>query len=175
MKWQQLLINIYTRTQEETEKILNGLTVEDLHQRPSPGANPIGWLIWHATRSMDRTIGDAILGKQLWISEGWHKKFNMPPDPLNTGYGNTDAQVDALKIPSVQTLLDYHHAVMKVFLNKLETLKEADLDKEYPYSIEPGAKVPFYRRVMSITHDNQYIGQAAYVRGFIKGHGWYGR
>jgi hypothetical protein len=175
MQWQQIILDMYKRTQEETEKVLDGLTVADLYQRPSPGANPIGWLVWHTARSMDRTIGDAILGQQLWISEGWHKKFGMPPDPMNTGRGNTDAQVDAFKTPDVQMLLDYYHAVMKVLVNYVEHLTEDELGKEHLSLVPPGTMVPFARRIISITHDNQYIGQAAYARGIIKGQGWYGR
>ena len=175
MRWQYLLVSIYRRMTEETEKILDGLTVEDLRKRPSPGANPIGWLIWHATRSMDRTIGDAVTGQQLWVRDGWHARFGMPPDPMDTGYGHTDEQVDALKIPDVKTLLDYHRAVMNVLENHLGDLSEADLDREYPFSVEPGTKMPFSRRILANVHDIQHIGQAAYVRGLIKGHGWYGR
>jgi hypothetical protein len=175
MKWQQLLINNYRRMTQEIEHVLDGLAVADLHQRPSPGANPIGWLIWHVTRSMDRTLGDAVLGKQLWISEGWHKKFGMSPDPLDTGYGHTDARVDALKIPDVKTLLDYHHAVMNAFIKRIETLTETDLDKEYPSSLEPGARRAFHLRLTSNMHDMMHVGQAGYVRGLIKGHRWYGR
>ncbi len=174
MKWQQFLVNIFQRMSREVEQVLDGLTTEDLHQRPSPGANPIGWLIWHATRSLDRTIGDAILGEQLWISEGWHKKFNLPPDH-DTGYGHTDAQVDNLKIPDVQTLLDYHRTVMKVMLNYLENLSEDDLDKECPYSVVPGTKQALYLRIVANINDTQHIGQAGYVRGLIKGHRWYGK
>ncbi|MFA5310044.1 MAG: DinB family protein [Dehalococcoidales bacterium] len=175
MRWQQLIVDIYKRMTEEVEHTLDGLTTADLHQRPAPGANSIGWLIWHATRSMDRTIGDAILGEQLWVRDGWHRKFNMPPDPLDTGYGHTDAQVDALKIPDVQTLLDYHRAVMRVMLAAMDKLTEEELDKEYPFSLEPGAKRAFARRILSNVHDIQHVGQAAYVRGLIKGRGWYGR
>jgi hypothetical protein len=175
MRWQQLLVDIYKRTSEETEKILDGLTVADLHKRPSTGANPIGWLIWHATRSMDRTIGDAILGQQLWVKDGWHRKFNMPPDPQNTGYGNTEAQVDALKIPDVKTLLEYHRAVMKAMLKYLENLSEEELDRECEFSIQPGTKRAVSLRIIGNVHDIQHIGQAGYVRGIIKGHGWYGR
>lgn len=175
MKWQQFIIEVYRRMSQELEHVLDGLTIEDLHQRPSPGANPIGWLCWHVTRSLDRTVGDVILGKQLWIRDGWHKRFNMPPDPQNTGYGHTDAQVDALRIPDIKTLLDYHHAVMKVTLRYLENLSEDGLDKEYPYSVEPGSKRAVYLRLISNTHDIQHVGQAAYVRGLIKGHRWYGR
>jgi hypothetical protein len=124
---------------------------------------------------MDRTLGDAVLGEQLWVSEGWHKKFGMPPDPLDTGYGHTDAQVDALKIPDIKTLLDYYHAVMNAFIKRIKILTEADLDKEYPYSVEPGARRAFYLRITSNMHDMMHVGQAGYVRGLIKGHRWYGR
>jgi len=173
MKWQQLMIDIYKRTSAEIEQVLDGLNIEDLHKRPATGANPIGWLCWHATRSMDRTIGDVILGEQLWIKDGWHRKFNMPPDPQNTGYRHTDAEVDALKIPDVRTLLDYHQAVMEVTLQYLERLTEHELSKEYPFSVVPGTKRAVYLRIIANIQDIQHVGQAGYVRGLIKGQRWY--
>jgi len=173
MKWQQLMIDIYKRTSAEIEQVLDGLNIEDLHKRPATGANPIGWLCWHATRSMDRTIGDVILGEQLWIKDGWHRKFNMPPDPQNTGYRHTDAEVDALKIPDVRTLLDYHQAGMEVTLQYLERLTEHELSKEYPFSVVPGTKRAVYLRIIANIQDIQHVGQAGYVRGLIKGQRWY--
>ena len=175
MRWQQLIIGTYQRMSRELEEVLKGLTTEDLHQRPAPGANPIGWLCWHATRSMDRTLGDVIKGEQLWIKDGWHKKFNRAPDPNDTGYGHTDAQVDALRIPDVQTLLAYRRAVMAVTLKYLENLTEKELDRECEYSVEPGAKRAASLRIIANINDLQHVGQAAYVRGLIKGHRWSGR
>jgi hypothetical protein len=175
MRLQHLLVETYQRTAREVEQILDELTQEDLHKRPAPGANPIGWLVWHATRSLDRTVGDVILGQQLWIRDGWYQKFNLPADPQNTGYGHTDSQVDNLKIPDVQTLLDYHHAVMKVTLEYLEHLSEDELSKEYPFSVEPGTKRSVHLRLISNIQDIQHIGQAGYARGLIKSQRWYGR
>ena len=175
MRWQKLVIDMYQRMSQEIEQILNGLTIEDLHKRPAPGANPIGWLCWHATRSMDRTIGDVIRGEQLWTKEGWYKKFNLPPDPNNTGYGHTDAQVDNLRIPDVQTLLAYHRAVMKATVKYLDSLSEDELDRECEYSVQPGTTRAVSLRIISNIHDIQHIGQAGYVRGLIRGHRWYGR
>ena len=111
MQWQQMMVNAYRNMFQELKKVLDGLTVEDLHKRPAPGANSIGWLCWHTIRSCDRLLGDVVLGKQFWISAGWHKKFNRPPDFNDTGSGHTDAQADALTIPDVQTLLDYERVV----------------------------------------------------------------
>lgn len=175
MNWQMLVAGVYKRTTQEVEKILDGLSVEDLHKRPSQGTNPIGWLLWHASRSMDRVIGDIILGEQLWVSDGWHKKFNLPADPNNTGYGHTESQVSSLTIPDVRTLLDYHYAVMNVMLGFLESIPEDELDVEYPCSVEPGMVLPVYARITSNIHDIQHVGQAGYVRGLVKGHGWYGK
>jgi hypothetical protein len=175
MKWQQLMVGIYKRMTSEIEEILNGLSVTDLHTRPALGANPIGWLIWHETRTMDRTLGDCFLGEQLWISKRWHAKFDMPPDAGNTGYGNSIAQVTAFTPPDTKTLRDYHHAVMEIMLQKLETLTEADLDKEFPFSVKPGEKRTLAERLISNINDFQHIGQAGYVRGIVRGQGWYGR
>jgi hypothetical protein len=175
MKWQLLLVEAYRRTNQEVEQILQGLTTDDLHKRPAPGANPIGWLLWHATRSLDRTIGDVILGEQLWIRDKWHVRFNQPADPQNTGYGHSDAQVDSLIIPDVQTLLDYHRAVIKVNLDFLENLTEEQLSQEFPFSVIPGTQRRLADRLIANLQDVQHVGQAGYVRGLINGQRWYGR
>ena len=175
MKWQQFIIDSYQNMFSEIEKLLDGLTVEDLHKRPAPGANPIGWLVWHTLRSCDRLLGDVILGKQLWISEGWANKFNRPADPNDTGYGHAQAQVDALKIPNVKMLLDYQESIKKPLFHYLEGLTEKELDKEYPYSLKPGTTGPAGKRLIGVLNNLQHVGQAGYARGMIKGHGWYGR
>ncbi len=175
MKWQSLITEEFRLMSAELEKVLNGLTTEDLHQRPSPGANPIGWLCWHTIRSCDRFLGDVVLGEQLWIKDGWHKKFNKPADFNDTGFGYSAAQVDALKIPDVKTLLAYHRAVMKSLLNYLDNLTESELDRPTPYSIQPGTTRPVSERLINVHNNLQHIGQAGYARGIIKGHGWYGR
>ena len=174
MKWQQLIVAIYRRMYQEYESILEGLSHDELNKRPSPGANPIGWILWHAARGLDRTVGDVISGEQLWISDGWHARFNLPPDYLDTGYGHTDDQVDNVRIPDAQTLLDYYRAVMNVTLKNLENLSEEELDSECEFSVEPGTKRAVYLRIVANIYDSHHIGQAAYVKGLIKGHRWSG-
>jgi len=176
MKWQQMIANAYQIHFEEWEKVLNGLTLEDLKKRPSPGANPIGWLLWHCMRSSDRFLGDVILGQQLWIKDGWHKKFNRPADFNDTGVGHTDAQVDALYIPDVKTLENYEKAVKAPFEQFIDKLTEKDLDKEFPLSQTPGATRALNARLSGqLAHNYPHIGAASYARGIIKGQGWYGR
>ena len=175
MGWQLMMVNYHRNMCQELEKVLDGLTVEDLHKRPAPGANPIGWLCWHTIRSCDRFLGDVVLGEQLWISAGWHRRFDRAGDLNDTGSGHTDAQVDALRVPNVQTLLDYQQAVAKPLLKYLEGLTEKELDREAPNSQAPGTTRPVHARLAGILNNLQHVGQAGYVRGMIKGHGWYGR
>ena len=175
MRWQQMMANTYRNIFDEIEKVLGGLTVEDLHKRPAPGDNPIGWLCWHTIRSCDRLLGDVVLGEQLWIKDGWHKKFNRPSDFNDTGVGHTNAQVDALEIPDIKTLLDYMNAIKEPLLSYIENLSEKDFDKEAPASWLPGTTRPVHSRLSGELHHIQHVGAAAYVRGLIKGHGWYGR
>lgn len=173
MRWQQLIVAMYCRMSEQLVQVLTGLTTEDLHKRPAEGANPIGWLAWHVTRSMDRLLGDIVSGEQLWTKEGWHTRFNRPPDQNDTGCGHTDAQVDSLTIPDVQTLLAYHNAVVKPLLQYLEGLSEEELDRQHSSALYPGATKAVYERLT--LSDLEHVGQAAYVRGLLKGQGWLGR
>jgi len=176
MKWQSMIGEAYENMFQEMEKVLEGLSIDDLHKRPALGANPIGWLCWHAIRSGDRLLGDVVLGKQLWISAGWNRKFNRPPDPNDTGKGHSLFSVDNLFIPSAGTLVDYANAVKAPLLDYTNKLTNQELNKEYPSSMAPDTMRPVYPRITGIlAHNLQHIGEANYARGILKGHGWYGR
>jgi hypothetical protein len=175
MKWQSFLVESYESMFKELEIVLGGLILDDLHKRPAAGANPIGWLSWHTVRSCDRFLGDVVLGEQLWISQGWHKIFNRPANFNDTGVGFTNDQVDALRIPDVKALLEYERVVAIALMNYLGEITEEELDREAPNSQLPGTTRPVHARILGILNNFQHVGQAGYVRGIIKGHGWYGR
>jgi hypothetical protein len=176
MKWQQLLIETYKRLSEEYENILDGLVLEDLHKRPAPDANTIGWLLWHTARSLDRTVGDVILGEQLWIRDKWYEKFGRQPDPNETGWRHSFEEVGKFRVPDIATLRDYQRAVVEVSVDYLERLTEKELDRECPLSTLPRTTMSAGMRIRGNINDCfQHVGQAAYVRGLLKGQGWLGR
>lgn len=176
MRWQQLLIETYKRLSKEYEDILDGLTPEDLHKRPAPDANTIGWLLWHTARSLDRTIGDVIIGEQLWTRDKWYEKFGRKPDPNETGWGHSFEEAGKFRVPDINMLIDYQRAVVEVSVDYLGRLTEKELDRECPLSTHPGAKMPADGRIIGNINDCfQHVGQAAYVRGLLKEQGWLGR
>ena len=174
MEWQQLLIDGYGRILLLLEKALNGLTQDELNQQPHPDCNSMGWLAWHLTRVQDDHIADLMGEEELWVKDGWHAKFNRSPDPSDIGTGHSSADVAAFKPPDVEILLGYHRAVQERSKDYISKLSLADLDRELnePW-FQPLPTVGV--RLVSIMSDNlQHAGQVAYVRGLLKGKGWFG-
>ena len=172
MEWHDLLADCYGRVIEFLENVLEGLTEDELNWQPNQDCNSIGWLTWHLTRQHDAQVASLIGEDQLWINDGWHAKFGRAPDPQDIGFGHTLEQVTAFKSPDIQTLLDYHSAVLERSKNYFFTLSETDLDRKLdePW-FQPLPTVGV--RLNSILEDSLlHAGQAAYVRGLRHGKGW---
>ncbi len=172
MEWHDLLSDGYGRVQEFLESVLGGLTQGDLKWQPRHDCNSIGWLTWHLTRQQDAQIASLMGEEQLWTKDGWHSKFCRASDPEDTGFGHTPEQVSAFEPPDVQTLLDYHRAVVERSRHYFTTLSKTDLDRELDepwFQPLPTLGV----RLVSILDDSLlHAGQAAYMRGLRQGRGW---
>lgn len=169
MDWQQLFINAYGRVTQVLEQATEGLTVEELNTQVRPDCNSIGWVAWHLTRVQDRAMADLSGEEQLWIKDGWHLKFNRPPDGKDTGFGHASEDVAGYKSPDVPTLMAYHHAVAERSKQYLSSLSETDLDREFDNPRSP----TYGARLVAVISDNlQHVGQVAYVRGVVQGKGW---
>ena len=113
---------------------------------------------------------------QLWTSDGWHTRFNLPPNPAETGYGHNTEEATAFRAPDSNTLLEYHQAILERIQDYIyNTLSETELKRE-SYSPTFDTTNPVRRRIAGVISDGlQHVGQAAYVRGLLKGKGWLGR
>lgn len=152
---------------------LDGLSPEQINQRPADESNPVGWIIWHMARMQDRGMSALTGAPQLWTSGGWHDRYGMPADPDDTGMGHDASQVSAFKAPDATTLISHYDAVLQITLDYLPNLKESDLDQiiETP---PPAATVG--ARLLSVVNGNlQHVGQAGYVRGLIENRRWHPR
>jgi hypothetical protein len=175
MAWQQLITDIFDRVAEQVEKVLDGLTPEELNRQPAPGANTIGWLIWHLTRSFDRNVSELAGKEQLWTANGWYAKFGRSADPDETGVGHSQEEMAAFRVPDGRATLEYHLAVQARIKEYMSTLTESELDREAT-SPTLGTTFSVGKRLLAqFSEGLQHVGQAAYVRGLITEQGWYGR
>ncbi|MBA3028016.1 MAG: DinB family protein [Desulfobacteraceae bacterium] len=174
MKWQQLVMEEFLRIERELGQVLNDLTVDDLNHQPAPDCNSIGWLAWHLTRSHDRNMSELMGEEQLWIADQWHAKFNRAPDAGETGVGHTTEQAKAFKSTASKVLMDYHHAILKrieQYIHHRLTEKELDRETHSP-TLKNVANVA--TRIAGVIQQGfLHVGQAGYVRGLLKGKGWY--
>lgn len=172
MEWQDLLSNGFEQAHSLLKNVLQGLNPEDLDWQPKPDCNSIGWLTWHLVRQQDAAISYIMKEKQVWITGGWHEKFNRIADPLDYGTGQTPEQVTAFKSPDVETIIGYSRTVKERTKVYMRTLTATDLDRVFKIpGFEPPPTVGSW--LMSVMLDSmQHAGQAAYVRGLRKGIGW---
>ena len=173
METRQFLLNALARLEYEVELVMDSLSPEDLRYQPKPDSNSIGWLIWHTARSQDRLNADLLAEDQLWVSGKWHEKFGRTPDQKDTGLGHTSAQVAAFRVPDCATLLAYYRAVAARTRDYINThLTAAELDREvYSPTLERTNAV--YQRLISAIYNFEHVGQAGFIKGLLKGKGWY--
>jgi hypothetical protein len=174
MRWQLLVLDQFKRIEQELGFVLDGLSVEDLNRQPTTDCNSIGWLAWHLTCSHDRNMFELVGEEQLWIKDKWYVKFNRTPDPGETGVGHTAQQAKDFVSPPIEVVMAYHRAVLdriEIYIEK--GLTETDLDRQV-HSPTLNNVSPVMRRITGVIQQGfMHVSQAGYVRGMIKGNGWY--
>jgi len=167
MDVRELLIDLFGRVDEHVHEAVEGIDPALLLLAPEPGANPIGWLVWHLIRVQDAQIAELLDADQVWISGDWPKRFGLAADPSNHGYGHSPADVAAVRPDSPDALLEYHAAVTSRTRAFLDDLTAADLDRIVDERWDP--PVTLGVRLISVADDDiQHGGQAAYVRGVLE-------
>jgi uncharacterized damage-inducible protein DinB len=167
MHAKDILIDGYGRIQEEVHAALEGLGPDELHYRPAPDANSIAWLVWHLTRVQDDHVADAFDLEQVWLSQGWEKRFGLDLPARDHGYGHTSAKVAKVKVDSADLLTGYYDAVHEQTLGVLRSLAAKDLERIVDERWDPPVTLGV-RLVSVLSDDLQHVGQAAYLRGLCQ-------
>jgi hypothetical protein len=166
MNESEAFIELFDRVAEHVHAVVHRLAPADLSWSPAPGANSIGWLVWHLTRVQDDHVADLLDDEQLWTTGPWAPQFGLVADPGNTGYGHSADQAAAVRPVNAEVLVSYYDAVAARTKAFLETLTPDALDRIVDERWDPPVTVGV--RLVSIADDDiQHAGQAAYVRGLL--------
>jgi uncharacterized damage-inducible protein DinB len=167
MDTRDVLADAFDRTREGVRSVLDGLSAAALDHRPDAQANTIAWLAWHLTRVQDDHVSEIARREQTWTEEGWARRFDLPLDDADTGYGHTSEQVAAVRVEDPELLVGYHEAVFERTTAYLGTIDEQELDRIIDERWDPPVSVGV--RLVSVIDDQaQHIGQARYVRGLFE-------
>jgi hypothetical protein len=160
------MAELYGRIPDRVRQAVAGLDSDQLAWAPNPGANTIGWLVWHLTRVQDHHVSGLLDDEQLYVRNGWAARIGCNPDPNDTGYGHSSADVAAVLPPSADVLVEYYDAVHARTMHFIETLDDADLARVVDRRWDP--PVTMRVRLVSIADDDlEHAAQAAYVRGLM--------
>jgi uncharacterized damage-inducible protein DinB len=162
----ELLLEAFDRLPGLVRSAVAGLNAKQLRWVPAPGTNSVGWLVWHLTRIQDDHVADILGQDQVWVTDGWAKRFELAPDPSNTGFGHSAEDVAAVRPASSKALVDYYEAVAQRSREMLATLTPDDLDRVVDRAWNPPVTLGV-RLVSILMDDTQHVGQAAYVRGLM--------
>ena len=161
-----LLIESFGRLDGVLTRAVDGLSIDELTFRPDPAANSIAWLAWHAARGEDAQVADVAGTEEVWTSQGWADRFDLPFDDDATGYGHSAQDVGRVRASS-DLLLGYYRAVADRTREHLAGLTDGDLDRVVDERWDP--PVTLGVRLVSIVGDSlQHAGQASFVRGLLE-------
>ncbi len=159
----ELMSEAFGRIRALVNGALKDVSEEMLTFRPDPDANTIAWLVWHLTRVQDDHIADLMGDDQVWTAGGWVGRFSLPFDPAATGYGQSAADVAAVR-PDPELLQGYYDAVHARTIDYLGTLTEPDFARIVDTRWDPPVTLAV-RLVSILSDDLQHAGQASYARG----------
>ncbi|TNM67742.1 DinB family protein [Streptomyces sp. NP160] len=151
---------------------LDGLTDEELVTPLEPGTNTVAWLVWHLARVQDDHVAHVAGTDQVWTTPAggdsgttWARRFDLPLDDAEIGYGFDEQQVLAVRAPA-HLLRGYLDAVHERSTAYLSGLSPADLDRVVDTSWDP--PVTLGVRLTSVLGDDlMHAGQAAYAAGVL--------
>ncbi|MFJ4787424.1 DUF664 domain-containing protein [Streptomyces sp. NPDC088794] len=167
MHAKDILIDSYSRIQEEVHNAVEGLDPALLNTRPTPDANSISWLVWHLARVQDDHVADAFGLDQVWLTQDWEKRFALDLPRHDIGYGHSAAKVAKVRVDDGGLLTGYYDAVHAQTLTVLRDLAAEDLGRVVDERWDPPVTLGV-RLVSVLSDDLQHVGQAAYLRGMLQ-------
>jgi hypothetical protein len=167
MEMKDFIKGALDRAKQGTTRAVDGLSHNELIWRPGPECNSIGLILFHQARFEDSFVQGRIVGKpQVWESDKWYEKFNMPASESGSGY--TAEQLAAFRVPELKDLLGYADAVRAKILEYLKSAPSNEFDRviNMPRFGDVAVGALF---TLVIVHQAQHAGEIAYLRGIQRG------
>ena len=162
------------RNWEMVDKALADVDDKVMASRPNDQSNSISWLLWHMSRVVDRFIHTRLQeAPQLWIKDGWHEKFGMPPEADDFGMGWSADKVEAWRPPPRDVLVGYYEAANSAARAYLRPLSASDLERQIPFPAPPNTLSAGDALGVLVWDNIVHGGQIAYLRGYYQGMGWH--
>ena len=176
----------HRRMHAHVERLMEGLSEEQIRRRVHPMVNPLAWLLWHVARVEDSAVNLLIFEGSEVLDDRWCARMNI--DRRDAGTGMTMAEVVNLgmhvHLPSVMA---YRRDVAERTVELVSSLRASDLDEVVTrervhrfvarLATEPArasleklwqdTTTGHFLVWLPLTHNYEHIGQADLIRGLL--------
>lgn len=110
------------------DRVVAGLTDDQMRARPGQGLNSLVWLLWHMARTEDVSVNLVVADGRQVLDDDWVRRLNGPWRIIGTGM--TDDEVSQLTARAdVAALRAYRDAVGRRTQEIVRSLKPAAWDE----------------------------------------------
>ena len=147
-------------------RAIRELSQKEIEWRPAYGCNSIGLILYHCVRFEDGFISNVRNAKEVWETEKWYQKLNLPITDIGAQY-NVD-QVNTFQVPALKDILAYWEAVRSNTLKYLDGFTPNQFDQKVTlrYFGEVPTAMVF---ALVINHIAEHTGEISYLRGLQRG------
>jgi hypothetical protein len=92
------------------ERVLGGLSEEQMRVRPREDLNSLAWILWHIARTEDVFVNLVLAGRAQVLDEGWTKRLGVARPDIGTGMKSAEV-TDLTRQVDLGALRDYRDAV----------------------------------------------------------------
>jgi DinB superfamily len=92
------------------ERVLNGLTEEQMRVRPREDLNSIAWLIWHIARAEDIILNPVLAGRAQVFDDAWMKRLGVTRKDFGIGMKSPEVS-ELTRAINLDALREYRDAV----------------------------------------------------------------
>ena len=94
------------------ERVLNGLTDEQMRVRPREDLNSIAWLVWHIARAEDIFLNPVLAGRDQVFDDAWMKRLGVARKDFGIGMKSPEVS-DLTRSMNLDALREYRDQVGK--------------------------------------------------------------
>lgn len=142
------------------------LTTEQLHHRPTPDTNSLGFDIWHVVRTADNVVHFVFEREQpVWLQQGFHEAWGLPKVAQGTGMDADEAH--ALVFPEPAEFNRYTRAVLDTIVPRIEAMSDDYLAEIT--TVRPWGDVPRMEALWQVvvSHGNGHLGRVSLARTLL--------
>jgi hypothetical protein len=111
------------------ERVLGGLSDEQMRVRPREDLNSLAWILWHIARSEDVVVNLLLAGRSQVFDEAWARRLGVARRDLGTGMKSAEVSELTRQI-DLAALREYRDAVGRRTREIVGAFRPEDWDGE---------------------------------------------